>query len=170
MKFVRQCVAFAFVLMAGASAFAASLSVQIVQHASAQTRIYETTRVIEDSILNYFFDNGFVVSNSPIALSQIGTDDDEQIFYKSSDEAFYGSVKYFVTVYVDYIDLLASKNPDAVLLSNISKISWKTVDVKTNAEVDSGSGKVKASAASDGAWRVSSFASEVAARIMREIK
>ncbi len=173
MNFVRRCALSAvFLILFSASSFAAAISIQVVQHSKGQAKIFETTRVIEDSLLGYFFENGYVVSNSPIAVAQVGTDDDEQIFYKGSDDAFYGSIRYFVTIYVDFIDLAASKNPDAVALSNISKISWKTVDVKTNTEIDKGSGKVKSTVAKndDGELRVSHFAEEVAARIIREIK
>ena len=170
--FCRFAVAIALFFAIPSALSAASLSIQVVQHSKGQGKIFETTRVIEDSMLGYFFENGWIVSNSPIAVSQIGTDDDEQIFYKGSDDAYYGSIRYFVTVYVDFVDLSASRNPDAVVISNISKISWKTVDVKTNAEIDHGSGKVKTSAQKndDGERRVSSFAAEVAARILREIK
>ena len=175
MNFIRRCVAAATLLIASAACcFASALSIQVVQHSKGESKIFETTRAIENSLLDFFFENGCIVSNSPIAVSQFDANEDENIFYKGSDDAYYGSIRYFVTVYVD-LDIDDSKNPDAVALSNISKISWKTVDVRTNEEIDHGSGKVKASAANakkkeDAEKRVVDFASEVAARIFREIK
>jgi len=173
MNFIRRCLVAVIFLLSAASCFASALSIQVVQHSKGESKIFETTRVIENSLLDFFFENGCIVSNSPIAVSQFDDNEDESIFYKGSDDAYYGAVRYFVTVYVD-LDLEESRNPDAVSLSNISKISWKTLDVRTNVEIDHGSGKVKANAPSkkteDAEKRVSDFASEVAARIFREIK
>ena len=173
MNFLRRCVAIAtFFFIGAATCFASALSIQVVQHSKLDSKVFETTRVIENSLLDFFFENGCIVSNSPIATSQFDEKKDENLFYKGSDDAYYGSIRYFVMVYVD-LDTSESTNPDSVSLSHIQKISWKTVDVRSNKEVDHGSGKVKKTTTSkkdDAEKRVSDFASEVAARIFREIK
>ena len=53
----------------GANGFCSSLSFQVLQHNDSLNDVCESALVIEDEILSYFFDKGFIVTNVPASVS-----------------------------------------------------------------------------------------------------
>ena len=49
--------------------FAKQISFQVVQHDESSKDVTEQSLVIEDEVLNKFFDYGFIVTNSDAAVS-----------------------------------------------------------------------------------------------------
>lgn len=156
---------FIFTIEVG-SCFAAAVSIQIVQH-SKNDRIFEATQVIEESMMNALFDSGCVVSNSPIKVSS-SEEDDKTIAQKGNDDAFYGSLKYCIAVYVDFVD--DSTNPEAALLGNIKSITCKVYDVKKGLELSTRTFNVNRNfTGGDSASRLSKFASDVALKVYSDL-
>ncbi|MBQ2314913.1 MAG: hypothetical protein II187_08405 [Treponema sp.] len=119
------------------SAAAAAISFQIIQHDPAQDEIRSSSYVIEGVFFDYFFDKGFIVTNSPTAVSS-STAEDKVVYYGALEDARNGGCDYFVALVTEY-DAKLSKNPQAVLLSNISDFSWEIFDVHSGNKIASGS-------------------------------
>ena len=50
-------------------AFAKQITIQIIQHDITTDTVEESSLVVEDQLLDGFFDNGFIVSNTPASVS-----------------------------------------------------------------------------------------------------
>lgn len=109
------------------------VSFQIIQHDNAQTDIRASSYVIENTLFDYFFDKGIIVTNSPTAISADDLDD-KIICDASLSQASNGGCTHFIMITADY-DVARSVNPAALILSNIERISWKLFDVKTGAQI-----------------------------------
>ena len=59
----------AILLISGSLCFANQISFQIVQHDESLDSVSEDSMVIEDSVLNNFFEFGYIVTNSDAAIS-----------------------------------------------------------------------------------------------------
>ena len=108
------------------SASAAAISFQLVQHDSSQEKVRSASYVMEGVLFDYFFDSGYIATNIPTAASS-SEEEDEELFYAALADTRGGLCKYLIMIYVDYSGS-ASGNPDAVLLSNIRKVSWLVYD------------------------------------------
>ena len=87
---------------------------------------------------------------------------DEQLYYAALSEASSGFCNYFIALTIDY-DTEDSRNPEALIISNIEKISWNIFDLKTGKSVASGSRKTnKVSPERDNEKGISEFTSKVA--------
>ena len=56
-------------LLCGTLCFANQISFQIVQHDDTLDSVSEDSMIIEDSVLNNFFEFGYIVTNSDAAVS-----------------------------------------------------------------------------------------------------
>lgn len=81
--------------------FAKQLCFQIVQHDAAAKEVTEQSFVIEDEVLNNFFDYGFIVTNSnaTVSNSQI---QDEKLFQTGIKDAFDGFSDIFIQIKLFY--------------------------------------------------------------------
>ena len=67
---MKKIVSIFFILLLSCSAmFGKSLSFQVVQHNETIKDVCSTVLVLEDEILNFFFDVGYIVSNEPSVVS-----------------------------------------------------------------------------------------------------
>lgn len=150
-----------FALLFSASASATVVAFQLIQHDPCQSEVRASSYLIENSLFDFFFDRGIIVTNSPTAVS---TDEsvDEQLYYSALSEASSGFCNYFISLTIDY-DTENSRNPEALIISNIEKISWNIFDLKTGKSVASGSRKTnKVSPERDNEKGISEFTSKVA--------
>lgn len=106
--------------------FAVSLSVQILQFNPGQDKVWETSQVVEQSIIDFFFENGFVVSNSPVFLSTDAKTDRMEI-RKSVEDARQGRLEYFAEVKINYNENITT-NSDSALLSHVKNVHWRIYD------------------------------------------
>ena len=147
-----------------ASASASAISFQVIQHDTSIDKVRDASREIEGAVMEYFFDQGYIVTNSPTIICS--TKDDEAAAYqKSMDEALDGNCDVFISVFVDY-DIADSSAPDLLLLSNIKQITWISYDVRTGKKQKSGgklTGKVDPKDNTD--VGIENFTREVAAQI-----
>lgn len=142
--------------------FAKNISVQIIQNNPATDgNVCASSSLIEQTIIGYFFDSGHIVSSSPV---YIGTEKDNGALKSALKENAEGGMDYLVRVEVDYTN--DSTNPDAILLANISQVSWKNYAVSTGKEVSAGSERIgSVNRQNNNENGVTSFANLVAAKI-----
>ena len=92
------------IILFGSSAlcFAKQLSFQIVQHDDSAKEVTEQSLIIEDEVLNTFFDYGFIVTNSNAAISASKTQD-EKLFKTGVGDAFNGFSDYFIQINLFFV-------------------------------------------------------------------
>lgn len=98
--------------------FGLNVSILVVQN-NGTDKISEASKVFENQVLNYMFDNGHIVSNEPISLFENYEIDS----IKGFDAAVDGFVDFYVEIIIDY-DMDDSSNPEAVILSNIKSVKY----------------------------------------------
>ncbi len=102
------------VLLIGSSlCFANQISFQIVQHDDCMDSVSEDSLTIEDSVLNNFFEYGFIVTNSDAAISESAAQD-EKLYKIGQGDAFNGFSDYFIQIRLYYArtDETTSENAD----------------------------------------------------------
>ncbi len=99
-KLKRFCIV-SVLLLGSALCFANQISFQIVQHDESADSVSEDSMVIEDSVLNNFFEYGFIVTNSDAAISD-STAQDEKLYKIGQGDAFNGFSDYFVQIKLYY--------------------------------------------------------------------
>lgn len=115
--------------------YAMTISFEILQRDSLESNVKESSYTIEDALFDYFFDRGIVLSNSLTCVSD-SEKKDEQLFRKSLGEAREGGLDYFIQILVFYETGNSSLNNSAI--TNVKKISWKLINVKTDNVIASG--------------------------------
>ena len=110
--------------------FANQITFQIVQHDESQNSVSEDSMTIEDSVLNNFFEYGFIVTNSEAAISDSAAQD-ERLYKIGQGDAFNGFSDYFVQIKLYY------KRSENTLSSNadLCKIDFSITSVKTGKKI-----------------------------------
>ena len=123
---------FAFVFaIAIFSASAKSFSLQVVQKNTPGDEVFDSSYVIEQAILDYFFEQGMIVSNGAVLVSKDDAANDKTDLRRSMMEAKIGSMDLFVKLELDY-SVLDSANPTTVLLSDIRGATMEIVSLSQN--------------------------------------
>ena len=99
-KLKKLCI-LSLLLISGSLCFANQISFQIVQHDDSLDSVSEDSMTIEDSVLNNFFEYGFIVTNSDAAISESAAQD-ERLYKIGQGEAFNGFSDYFVQIKLYY--------------------------------------------------------------------
>ena len=120
----------AILLISGSLCFANQISFQIVQHDESLDSVSEDSMVIEDSVLNNFFEYGFIVTNSDAAISESAAQD-ERLYKIGQGDAFNGFSDYFVQIklYYERTDQTISE------ASDLYKINFSITSVKTGKKI-----------------------------------
>ena len=119
------------VLLIGSSlCFANQISFQIVQHDDCLDSVSEDSLTIEDSVLNNFFEYGFIVTNSDAAISESAAQD-EKLYKIGQGDAFNGFSDYFVQIrlYYERTEQTLSQNAD------LYKIDFSITSIKTGKKI-----------------------------------
>ncbi|NLC92083.1 MAG: hypothetical protein GX677_01230 [Treponema sp.] len=112
--------------------FAKQISFQIIQHDISNEKVHENSYAVEDELLTYFFEQGYIVTNSPAAVSS-GDSQDKKLWSTGFSEAFDGSSDYFIQVVLSYSDIEVK---DSLKLENaIIKLDWTLTSVKSGKEI-----------------------------------
>lgn len=121
---------FSVLLLCGTLCFANQISFQIVQHDETIDSVSEDSMTIEDSVLNNFFEYGFIVTNSDAAISD-STDQDERLYKIGQGDAFNGFSDYFVQIrlYYERTEQTLSQNAD------LYKIDFSITSIKTGKKI-----------------------------------
>ena len=106
--------------------FANQISFQIVQHDESLDSVSEDSMTIEDSVLNNFFEYGFIVTNSDAAISESSAQD-ERLYKIGQGDAFNGYSDYFIQIKLYY------ERTDQTLAasSDLYEIDFSITSVKT---------------------------------------
>lgn len=118
-------------------AFSVSFSLQVVQKNTPGDQIFDSSFVVEQTILDYFFDKGMIVSNNSILVSKDDEIQEKTDLRRSMIEARIGCMDLFVKLYLNY-SVLDSANPTAILLSNIKSAEMEIVSLNQNKTISSG--------------------------------
>lgn len=120
------------------SSFAKSISVQIIQNLPGQEKIWDATRVFEQGVIDYYFFEGNIVSNSPIWINSTESKN-RGALGAALMENYDGGMEYLVRFEL-FFKIANSTNPNAPLLDNIEKVEWKIYSTESGKELSNGRG------------------------------
>ncbi len=117
-------------LLCGSLCFANQISFQIVQHDDSLDSVSEDSMTIEDSVLNTFFEYGYIVTNSEAAISE-SADQDEKLYKIGQGDAFNGFSDYFIQIrlYYERTDETLSASSD------LYEIGFSITSIKTGKKI-----------------------------------
>ena len=120
----------AVLLFCGSLCFANQISFQIVQHDDSLDKVSEDSLTIEDSVLNNFFEYGFIVTNSDAAISDSAAQD-ERLYKIGQGDAFNGYSDYFIQIKLYYNRSEETQNAAA----DLCEIDFSITSVKTGKKI-----------------------------------
>lgn len=116
MKFIKFLFISLLFIFSFSFSFAASITVAVTQKDSNQNEIRMISKVIENSIMDVYFDKGFIVTNERIKYWENEKQfEDELRNTKSAD--------YIFSVVVEYKD--NSEKIDSIEFNEVKNIKWK---------------------------------------------
>ncbi len=120
----------AILIFCGTFCFANQISFQIVQHDESLDSVSEDSMIIEDSVLNNFFEFGYIVTNSDAAISE-SVAQDEKLYKIGQGDAFNGFSDFFIQIklYYEKTEETLSKNSD------LYQIDFSITSVKTGKKI-----------------------------------
>ncbi len=126
----KRIAVFSALLLSAALCFANQISFQIVQHDDSADNVTEDSMIIEDSVLNTFFEYGYIVTNSDAAISD-SESQDERLFKIGTGEAFNGFSDYFIQIklYYERTDKTLSASSD------LYKIDFTIASAKSGVKI-----------------------------------
>ena len=119
-------------------ASAKSISVQVIQNLPGQEKVWDATRVFEQGVIDYYFYEGNIVSNSPIWINSTESEN-RGALGAALIENYDGGMEYLVRFELFFRNA-NSTNPNAPLLENIEKVEWKIYSTESGQVIKSGSG------------------------------
>ena len=148
--------------------WATELSFQVIQHNDALDTVSEQTLVIEDQILDYFFNLGDIVTNEP-ALAAV-VEDAEGLRKTAYAIAASGGAEYFIQLRLFYSGK-RSKNSANISLKNLVHVQWTITDAASGEKIADVKTKVRkpASGRTD-AEGVKEYAASVADAMRKELR
>ena len=121
------------------AASAASMSVQIMQNFEDQQGQASISYLIEQAVIDYFFEAGHIVSSAPVYV--LSSDRKDQIALKNTlRETSDGGMEYLITVTVHYSVDKELKDSASLLLQYIKSVDWAVYAAKSGQKLASGSG------------------------------
>ena len=120
----------AILLLSGSLCFANQISFQIVQHDESLDCVSEDSMIIEDSVLNNFFEYGYIVTNSDAAISESKAQD-EKLYKIGQGDAFNGFSDYFIQIRLYY----ERTEETLSAASDLYEIDFSITSVKTGKKI-----------------------------------
>ncbi len=97
----KQLILFLGIFLCAQVCFASQISFQIIQHDDRMQDVSEQSYVIEDELMNGFFESGYIVTNSPTVVSD-SSENDAILYNKAMGDAYEGSSDYFIQIKLIY--------------------------------------------------------------------
>lgn len=164
----KKLVAAAMVVFAAiSSGFCGSLSFQILQKDECLNEVCESALVIEDEILNYFFDQGYIVSNVPAAVSN-SEEQDRKFYTDAYNEAVDGAVDQFCLIKLYFTG--GGQENQKPSIGTMKKISWKLISLRTGNVLEESSTTVTKEITQTENANVREFAADFAMHLQKIIK
>lgn len=164
----KKTICAAICLALGTAVFAGSVSFQIVQHNDSMDSVCASALIIEDEIMNSFFNSGFIVSNSPASVSSSSAQD-KKLWNLGYDEAVSGRFDDFIQVHL-YFNESTARDTQKVSLGMIDKIGWKIVSLKNGTMLEEKSTYVEKPLGADTEANVRLFAKDFAGYIQNVLR
>lgn len=123
---IKYFISFCVLFLSTSFCFAKQISFQIVQHDTKIDTVTEQSLIIEDEMLNGFFEYGYIVTNSQAEISK-SEKEDKKLFNKGLQEALEGFSDYFVQIRLYYDN---SKKGDGFSVT-LEKIEWEIIKAST---------------------------------------
>ncbi len=120
----------AVILFCTSFCFANQISFQIVQHDESLDSVSEDSMTIEDSVLNNFFEYGYIVTNSDAAISESSAQD-EKLYKIGQGDAFNGYSDYFIQIKLYY----QRSEETLTESSDLYEIDFSITSVKTGKKI-----------------------------------
>ncbi len=163
----KRLAAAAAAVLGAVSGWCGSLSFQIVQHSDSMDEVCQAALAVEDEILNYFYEAGYIVTNAPAEIS-VSAAGDRKLWASAFSDAAYGSFDDFVQICLDFED--GGRTAGGMSAGRIRSVSWKAVAVASGRVLEEGSSAIKDTGFDGGEDSVREFASGFAAHLRRIIK
>lgn len=125
---LKQLIVFTFLMMTTCLCFAKQIAFQVVQHNGTSKDVIESSYEVEDTLLNGFFNKGFIVTNSSATVSN-SVSTDEKLWNSGFGEAYDGASDYFVQVKL-YFSSVENETKTGVV-TKLDKASWSLCAVKS---------------------------------------
>jgi len=139
--------------------FAQQISFQIVQHDETSKEVTEQSFTIEDQLVEMFFENGYIVTNSPTVAVNSETEA-KKLWNTGLKEAQEGFSNYFIQINLYYSAENLTNQGSAVL----KKADWSLIYTKT------GEAKAKNTVKSKQSLDIQNDLYTISADIFNEIK
>lgn len=123
--FKKNILALVFMFVAG-FCFAQQISFQILQHDETSEAVTEQSYTVEDQLIEMFFENGYIVTNSPTVA--VNSNSEAAKLWKAGlKEAKEGYSNFFIQINLYYTAESLSPKGEATL----KKADWTLVYTKT---------------------------------------
>ena len=137
----RKILLIAGLLLCAQVCFAKQVSFQIIQHDEKTQNVTEQSLVIEDEMLNSFFETGYIVTNSPTVVSE--SDENDVILYnKAMGDAYEGLSDYFIQVKLFYNNSLRQIDWSIASVATGNKIKESSITGSVTAADEKGMKKL----------------------------
>jgi len=137
----RKLLLIAGLLLCAQFCFAKQVSFQIIQHDDKTQNVTEQSLVLEDEMLNSFFETGYIVTNSPTVVSE--SDENDVILYnKALGDAYEGSSDYFIQVKLFYNNSLKQIDWSIASVATGNKIKESSITGSVTAADEKGMKKI----------------------------
>ena len=127
MKFLQKFILICLLLLIPNCVYAKSINILINQIDGIQDSVRDSVQLFENSVMDFFFDAGFIVSSEKICLEK-NIDKTVQIALDSSVDGFF---EYLVIIKVN----VNAKTDE------LTDVEWNILDVNTSKTMGSGSMK-----------------------------
>lgn len=138
---LKKLILFLFCISLSSVAFAKQITIQIIQHDNTTDTVAEASLVVEDQLLDGFFDNGFIVSNTPASVSNSEVQD-LTFFNSGIGDAYEGGADYFVQIKLYYdnssiVSAQVEKGKKSVGKREISleRVDWTVASATTGKKI-----------------------------------
>ncbi len=145
-------------------AMASSLSIQVVQQYDAQKEPCAISYLIEQSVIDFFFDAGHVVSNSPVRVVEDATKDTAALKTALKD-TLEGGMDYLVSITVHYAVDHELADSDPMLLQYIKNVDWTIYSSASGRALISGTRKPSLTNSNNNEQGIVGFSSLLASQI-----
>ena len=125
-----------FCISLSSLAFAKQITIQIIQHDITTDKVEESSLVVEDQLLDGFFDNGFIVSNTPAFVSN--SDAQDLSFYNTGiGDAYEGGADYFVQIKLYYDNSYVTSSTKSTVKREIflERVDWTIASAVTGKKI-----------------------------------
>ncbi len=133
-KMIRKAVFFCLFVLTG-FVYASSYSLQIIQHDENNENINSLSYAFEDGIMDYFFNSGNVISNTPIVAVK-NASEDEHVIDKAIMTSLNGYCDVMIAVILEFSN--NERMTDAATFSDLEKVEWFVMDLSTEKKIADG--------------------------------